>query len=156
MVFMNKTLSFVLLIALMVSAANLGVLVEGAHQAKRSLPKTSCPVHAISCCCPELCNASRLAWTKKECHRTSAASEDSKTTSSFPATACILRPGCAEPDIFNVSGLLIKDFIPQSREQLTLKPLFSYFTCFFHSPPLNGYQPIPFQPPRSLPFEFYS
>jgi hypothetical protein len=159
----NKTISLVLMLVFAVSTAQLGWMLREAPKPSKSLQTVTCPFHSTQCCCPELCNRSRVSTAKRECHTPATRSVVSFVTPSpglrppspkgreaggEGAGACMLRSGCNSPDLLTGSGSVLKDFLPESLERLSLQMPVSCFAFSLQSPTHGGYRSVLLQPPR--------
>jgi hypothetical protein len=136
-----------MLVAFSWSATDSGLLLSAVRQTKTE--SGSCPLHTVKCCCPKVCKTPPKV--EPSCHKSAKpTSQLNRAAAPASGAACVLKAGCGEKD--NLVGFLplLKDFVPESLEQIKIDPNLSILvsakdrfllldcsTPFFH-PPRNS------------------
>jgi len=133
------------LVVFSLSATDSGLLLSASW--KVTAEGWSCPLHAAKCCCPKVCKTPPKA--EPSCHKSAEPTEQLSTSKTAPGAACVLKAGCGKETSVGFLPLL-KDFVPESLEQIGFDPSLSIFVSakdrfflmdsslqFFH-PPRNS------------------
>jgi hypothetical protein len=140
---LRQFLTVVLLLAFVSGAADVSVFARMWTAPKQGTKPSSCPMHALKCCCPEVCNAPKKAAIKLGCHESKAKS------ASLPAPTCFLKAACGRQDAVAFAISTLKDFILEPVRQLDLPREILPFCVSLESHVLFGHLPLPFHPPRN-------
>ena len=132
----------VVLVAFSFGATDSGLLLSASSKsAERS---GSCPLHTVKCCCPKICKTPPK--TKPSCHKPADQLSSAKTT---PRASCVLKAGCDTKETHVAFLQSLKDFVPESLEQVGSDQSRSVFVSATDRCLLLDASPQFFHPPRN-------
>ena len=134
------------LVAFSSTATDSGRLLSASWKAAAN--DASCPLHKTKCCCPKVCKAPPK--TEPSCHKSAQPMEQSSAaTKPTPKTECVLKAGCGTKETSIDFAPLLKEFVPESLEQIGCDSNRSVFASPRHRFLLLDSSPRFFHPPRS-------
>jgi len=133
----------VVLVAFSLGATDSGLL-AGLKPAEESV---SCPLHIVKCCCPKVCKTPPK--TKPSCHKAAEPTEQLSTVKTVPQAGCVLKAGCGTKETRVAFLQLLKDFVPESLEQIGFDQSRSVFVSATDRFLLLDVSPQFFHPPRN-------
>jgi len=107
----------------------------------------SCPLHTAKCCCPKVCKTPPKA--RPSCHKSTEPVDALSTAKAAPGAACVLKAGCDKNEPHVGFLPLLKDFVPESSEQIGFDPSLSIFIHARSRFVLLDCSPQLFHPPRN-------
>lgn len=134
----------VVLVAFSLGATDSGLLLSASF--KPSEERGSCPLHMVKCCCPKVCKSPPK--TKPSCHKAAEPTEQLSTAKTTQA-GCVLKAGCGTKETRVAFLQLLKDFVPESLEQIGFDQSRSVFVSATDRFPLLDASPQFFHPPRN-------
>lgn len=135
----------VVLVAFSHGATDSGLLLSASSKPAQS--SASCPMHTVKCCCPKVCKTPRK--TKPSCHKSAEPAEGLSTAETTTRAGCVLKAGCGTKET-NVAFLqLLKDFVPESLEQIGFDPSRSILAGTNDRFLLSNCSSLFFHPPRN-------
>lgn len=108
----------VVLVAFSYGATDSGLLLSASS--KPAQGSASCLMHTVKCCCPKGCKTPRKA--KPSCHQSAEPSEELSTAKTTARAGCVLKAGCGTKETHAAFLQLLKDFVPESLEQIGFDP----------------------------------
>jgi hypothetical protein len=108
---------------------------------------SSCPLHMTKCCCPKVCKAPPK--TTPSCHKSAEPTARLKTDRTTPGAGCFVKAGCGKPETSLGFLPLLKEFVPESPEQVAFDPNLSMFVTAKDRFLLLDSSPPFFHPPRN-------
>ena len=137
--------AIVVLVAFSSTATDSGRLLSASWKAAAKDP--SCPLHRTKCCCPKVCKTPPKA--EPSCHKSAQPTEQAGAVTKAPTTECVLKAGCGSTDTFVGFLPLLKDFVPESLEQIECDSSRSVFASPRHRFLLLDSSLRFFHPPRN-------
>ena len=134
----------VVLLAFGLGATDLGLLLSASSKPAEG---SSCPLHMTKCCCPKVCKSPPKA--KPSCHKSAEPTEQLSTAKTTPRAGCVLKAGCATKETHVAFLQLLKDFVPESLEQIEFDQSRSLFVNAMNQLFLLDASPQFFHPPRN-------
>lgn len=135
----------VVLVAFSLGATDSGLLLSASP--KPAEGSGSCPLHMVKCCCPKVCKSPPK--TKPSCHKAAEPTEQLSTAKTTPQAGCVLKAGCGTKETRVAFLQLLKDFVPESLEQIGFDQSRSVFVSATDRFPLLDASPQFFHPPRN-------
>ena len=83
---------------------------------KATAEDASCPLHRVKCCCPKVCKTPPKA--EPSCHKSAKPTEQLSTAETTSGAACVVKAGCGKQETSVGFLPLLKDFVPESLEQI--------------------------------------
>jgi hypothetical protein len=135
----------VVLVAFSLGATDSGLLLSASL--KPAGESGSCPLHMVKCYCLKVCRTPPK--TKPSCHKAAEPAEQLSTIKTTPQAGCVLRAGCGTKETRVAFLQLLKDFVPESLEEIAFDPARSILAGVNDRFPLLDSSPQFFHPPRN-------
>jgi len=135
----------VVLVAFSSGATDSGLLLSASL--KPAEESSSCPLHIEKCCCPKVCKSPPK--TKPSCHKAAEPTEQVSTAKAAPQVGCVLKAGCGTKEPRVAFLQLLKEFVPESLEQIGFDQSRSVFVSATDRFLLLDASPQFFHPPRN-------
>ena len=133
----------VVLVAFSLGATDSGLLLSASSKPEGE----SCPLHMAKCCCPKVCKSPPKK--KPSCHKSIEPIEQLSIAKTIPQAGCDLKAGCGTKETRVAFLQLLKDFVPESLEQIGFDQSRSLFVSATDQFLLLDASPQPFHPPRN-------
>jgi hypothetical protein len=135
----------VVLVAFSLGATDSGLLLSASS--KPAEGSNSCPLHMVKCCCPKVCKTPPK--TKPSCHKSAEPVEQLSMAKTSPQAGCVLKAGCDTKETHVAFLQLLKDFVPESLEEIGFDPSRSILAGVNDRFVLLDSSPQFFHPPRN-------